>query len=79
MIRLLSKNGKTIILASHLLDEVEKVCTHVAILQKGQLITAGNVNEVLVNEELVERIYHRAKSSDHTLTDDEILQCVEER
>ena len=29
------------------------------------------------NEELVERIYHRAKSSDHTLTDDEILQCVE--
>jgi len=28
------------------------------------------------NEELVERIYHRAKSSDHTLTDDEILQCV---
>ena len=30
------------------------------------------------NEELVERIYHRAKSSDHTLTDDEILQCVEE-
>ena len=31
------------------------------------------------NEELVERIYHRAKSSDHTLTDDEILQCVEGR
>src|ERR1043166_8430918 len=28
------------------------------------------------DEELVERIYHRAKSSDHTLTDDEILQCV---
>lgn len=54
MIRLLSKNGKTIILASHLLDEVEKVCTHVAILQKGQLITAGNVNEVLVSEDLVE-------------------------
>ncbi len=54
LIRQLSKEGKTIILASHLLDEVEKVCTHVAILQKGQLITAGNVNEVLVNEELVE-------------------------
>jgi hypothetical protein len=30
------------------------------------------------NEELVERIYHRAKSSDHTLTDEEILQCVKE-
>ena len=32
---------------------------------------------VLANEELVERIYHRAKASDHTLTDAEILQCVE--
>jgi len=54
MIRDLAKEGKTIILASHLLDEVEKVCTHVAILQRGKLIIAGNVNEVLVNEELVE-------------------------
>ncbi|HSS96258.1 MAG TPA: hypothetical protein VLK33_04480, partial [Terriglobales bacterium] len=31
---------------------------------------------VPANEELVERIYTRAKSSDHTLTDDEIRQCV---
>lgn len=54
LIRQLAQEGKTIVLASHLLDEVEKVCTHVAILQKGKLITAGNVNEVLVNEELVE-------------------------
>lgn len=50
----LSRQGKTILLASHLLDEVEKVCTHVAILQKGQLLTAGNVNEVLTNEEFAE-------------------------
>jgi ABC-type multidrug transport system ATPase subunit len=54
LIRTLAKEGKTIILASHLLDEVEKVCTHVTILQKGELITAGNVNEVLVGEELAE-------------------------
>jgi ABC-2 type transport system ATP-binding protein len=54
LIRALAKEGKTIILASHLLDEVEKVCTHVSILQKGELITAGNVNEVLVGEELAE-------------------------
>jgi ABC-type multidrug transport system ATPase subunit len=50
----LSKAGKTILLASHLLDEVEKVCTHVAILQKGQLLMAGDVNEVLTNEDMVE-------------------------
>ncbi|HEV3249723.1 MAG TPA: ATP-binding cassette domain-containing protein [Puia sp.] len=54
LIRALATEGKTIILASHLLDEVEKVCTHVSILQKGELITAGNVNEVLVGEELAE-------------------------
>lgn len=54
LIRDLAKEGKTIILASHLLDEVEKVCSHVAILQKGELITAGHVNEVLVEEELME-------------------------
>ena len=54
LIQELSREGKTILLASHMLDEVEKVCTHVAILQKGVLITAGDVNEVLVNEELAE-------------------------
>jgi len=50
----LSKSGKTIIMASHLLDEVEKVCTHVAILKKGDLMTSGNVEEIFLNEDLVE-------------------------
>ncbi|MEO7960937.1 MAG: ATP-binding cassette domain-containing protein [Ginsengibacter sp.] len=50
----LHQQGKTIIMASHLLDEVEKVCTHVAILKKGQLVTTGNVNEILSNEDMVE-------------------------
>ena len=54
VIRQMAREGKTIVLASHLLDEVEKVCTHVAILQRGQLLTAGNVNEVLVNEDFIE-------------------------
>lgn len=50
----LSKKGHTIIMASHLLDEVEKVCTHVAILKKGTLITTGAVDEVLVDDDIVE-------------------------
>jgi ABC-2 type transport system ATP-binding protein len=50
----LYRQGKTIIMASHLLDEVEKVCTHVAILKRGELITSGNVNEILSNEDMVE-------------------------
>lgn len=54
LIKLLAAEGKTIIMASHMLDEVEKVCTHVAILKTGNLITAGHVDEVLVNEDIVE-------------------------
>ena len=54
LIKHLASEGKTIIMASHLLDEVEKVCTHVAILKKGILITAGAVNEVMVNEDIAE-------------------------
>src|SRR4029078_485566 len=54
LIKQLAQEGKTIILASHLLDEVEKVCTHVAILQKGTLLTTGHVDEVLINEDVVE-------------------------
>ena len=50
----LNKQGHTIIMASHLLDEVEKVCTHVAILKKGQLLTTGHVNDVLVDDDIVE-------------------------
>ncbi|MES2851020.1 MAG: ABC transporter ATP-binding protein [Bacteroidota bacterium] len=54
LIKKLRNEGKTIIMASHMLDEVEKVCTHVAILKKGELIAAGNVDEILANEDIVE-------------------------
>ena len=54
LIRKLNKEGLTIIIASHLLDEIEKVCTHVAILKKGDLLLSGPVNEVLLSEDQVE-------------------------
>jgi ABC-type multidrug transport system ATPase subunit len=47
MMKDLNRQGKTIIMASHILDEVEKVCTHVAIIQKGDLKTVGTVSDVL--------------------------------
>jgi ABC-2 type transport system ATP-binding protein len=46
LIRSIALQGKTIILASHLLDEVQKVCSHFAVLNKGRLLHAGPVNEV---------------------------------
>jgi len=48
-----ANQGKTIILASHVLDEVEKVCSHVAILKSGELIANGKVGELLSAEETV--------------------------
>jgi ABC-type multidrug transport system ATPase subunit len=47
LIKELSAQGKTIIMASHILDEVEKVCTHVAIIQKGHMKAVGSVREIL--------------------------------
>lgn len=45
--------GKTIIIASHLLDEVQKVCTHMAVLQAGHLKTAGRVDTILAQHDQV--------------------------
>lgn len=50
----LAQQGKTIIMASHMLYEVEKVCTHVAILKYGKLLADGDVNEILMNEDIVQ-------------------------
>lgn len=52
LIKELGKEGKTIILASHILDEVEKVCTHVAVLKKGKLLATGSVSEILADEDI---------------------------
>lgn len=54
IIKRIAADGKTIILASHLLDEVQKVCTHFAVLRKGQLVHIGPVDEVGKGEEIVE-------------------------
>lgn len=41
----LSRSGRTILVSTHLLDEVEKICTHVAILKRGRLQGSGPVTE----------------------------------
>ncbi len=48
----IGKEGKTILIASHILDEIEKVCTHCAILRKGQLIKTGTIAEIIGNEDV---------------------------
>jgi ABC-type multidrug transport system ATPase subunit len=59
IVKRIAADGKTIILASHLLDEVQKVCTHFAVLRKGKLMHSGPVDDVGKGEETVEVMaYH---------------------
>ncbi len=44
IIKLIASQGTTILLASHLLDEVEKVCSHVLVLRKGEMLYSGTVD-----------------------------------
>lgn len=46
IIRKIAATGTTILLASHLLDEVEKVCSHVVIIRKGIKLYSGRVDEM---------------------------------
>lgn len=47
IIKEIASAGTTILLASHLLDEVEKVCTHVVVLRKGEKLYSGRVDEMI--------------------------------
>ena len=47
IIKEIATKGTTILLASHLLDEVEKVCSHVVVLRKGVKLYSGRVDEMI--------------------------------
>jgi ABC-2 type transport system ATP-binding protein len=50
----IAAEGKTIIMASHILDEVEKVCSHVGIIKKGKLLATGEVGAILSKDRQVD-------------------------
>lgn len=58
LILLVAAQGITIIIASHLLDEVQKICSHVAVLQKGKKLFAGPVSDVLAISDSFEIACH---------------------
>lgn len=59
IIKKVASQGTTILLASHLLDEVEKVCSHVVILRKGRKLYSGRVDDMMASHGFFE-----LKSSD---------------
>jgi ABC-2 type transport system ATP-binding protein len=54
IIKKIAANGTTILLASHLLDEVEKVCSHVVLIRKGVKLYSGRVDEMTASKGLFE-------------------------
>lgn len=50
----IADQGKTVIMASHILDEVEKICSHVTIIKNGNLLASGPVGAILSDDMTIE-------------------------
>jgi len=79
LIRLIAANGTTILLASHLLDEVEKVCTHVVVLRYGEMLYQGPVDAMASNEGFFElQAQNNAQLIQILTKHTAIEKCIEE-
>ena len=54
IIKNIAGNGTTILLASHLLDEVEKVCSHVVVIREGIKLYSGRVDEMSASDGFID-------------------------
>lgn len=86
-LRTLSKNGTTIILTTHYLEEVELLCSRIAIINKGEIIEEGSVKELLTKLNIVTLLLDTKepvtpaqmalmRELDITLTDENTLQLT---
>lgn len=78
IIKYIASLGTTILLASHLLDEVEKVCTHVVVLQKGEILYTGTVNGMISNEGFFELLADDNDGLQDTLSQLSAVDKIEE-
>lgn len=53
LIQAIAKQGKTIIIASHILDEIEKICSHVLILRNGKLLSSSTMSDILTQDTIL--------------------------
>ena len=67
IIQKVATRGTTIILASHLLDEVEKVCSHVLVIRKGKKLFSGPVDQLTHSNG-----FFILKSKDHSLLENAV-------
>lgn len=74
----ISKEGKTIIIASHILDEIEKVCTHVAILKFGNLIKQGTIGEIIGGENFIKIAANDMSTLKRAINDNQTMEISKE-
>lgn len=78
IIRHIASLGTTILLASHLLDEVEKVCSHVVVLRKGEILYTGSVNGMISNEGFFELLADNNEQLKNVLSLHPAIDKIEE-
>lgn len=76
LIKRIASDGTTILLASHLLDEVQKVCSHVAVLNHGKTMFSGDVDEVLTDTFTIEIASDNLEELQKSLTDFSNLHSI---
>ncbi len=79
VIQRVASGGKTILMSSHILAEVEKVCTDVAIIKNGRLLAAGPIGSIITNATTIE-----LKSENHdqllsVLKSSDIVSSIEKK
>ena len=78
IIKKIASEGTTILLASHLLDEVEKVCSHVVILRKGEKLYSGSVDTMMASYGFLELKTEQSQKLVSFLTDDPRFGNIDE-
>ena len=89
IIRKIANQGKTIIMASHILDEVEKICSHVAIIKNGDLLATGTIGTVVSRDiqielncaapsKLIELFKHHPKVNEVSNDTDKVVLMADE-
>jgi ABC-2 type transport system ATP-binding protein len=51
LVRRLADTGHTVFISSHILSEIQEVCTHIAIIDRGRLVSVGRMDEILTGTE----------------------------
>jgi ABC-2 type transport system ATP-binding protein len=78
LITKIAANGKTILIASHMLDEVQKVCSHFVVLSYGKKIYDGTVDEAMNQNQKIELASEDMETLKTAISNFNSLESIEE-